>query len=876
MSDGEQLAADLAALGTTALAAADALAVPELDVPAPTAPSPALSPAASPDLNAIGIAPDALEAAVVDLPPAEPPSPMSSLSPATPAVTLSPPDGPPEPLSVPSLANGNDNILAVSSKEAATDGASVLPNRAPSPDAPKPIPMARPAVAAPAVPEPAPPYEPLPEDGLPLSDGHVPGEFEPGSSKPESPIVDQLQSVPGMAPEDVATVAAELRAEGRDEPLPPSTTPEAVAAAAREIRDLEAQGLTWPLEKYLGPLHLFRRLVLLLIVVNLVFIAGYFRLSYAAVILIVVAVVPVYRRELNLEEKRIKYRASEEKRLAAMDTGMAESAEWLNFALDRYWQAFEPYLSQQIVDILNESLKKFKPAVLHSIEIEQCTLGTRAPRVTDFRSWSKGGPHILKLQTVLSFIPPTAADRAAYFESRKKAVAAALYEPNTTAEPQTFPPMPAPRECRIVMAVRFGRGNVKIPVLIELSQVLIEEFEAVVTIQLSSQFPHLHSINICVPDASAARRTIDFSLRPLLALDLVSLPVLKDAINSAIDNAIRGALSKPNPTTGDLGVTIRIAKPKDASIADHPEMALGIIRCRLISAVNLRGKGDYRASLKIGGRTVLRTGVQPDNSAPLWDYVEDVPISAMVFANRNERSDEVWIEIEDMDLHHTMHKPLRTRKLRLSQWIDIGKKYASREEVMALPGDSFDRRVVEAWGLPPTMDLLSKKLIDPSNTLKVGAGAEEGDVPQVQMILRWFSIDEVKHEMPELHPNAQTADASVRTGLVTITIHQAMNLKDKTALVPTFEQSSESSGSSGNNSAVGALAKGVTGAVKGAINVVSAGANTVTSLVTGAFEPFVSVVRVNKGAKDWEEQVEVFRTSARLSAAGNPVWNVRS
>jgi Ca2+-dependent lipid-binding protein len=120
------------------------------------------------------------------------------------------------------------------------------------------------------------------------------------------------------------------------------------------------------------------------------FIIGALNLSYAWCLIVIIATVPVWAREARLETLRIKYHTQEAIRVERMSEGMTESAEWLNFALDRYWQQFEPFLSSKIIDTLNESLRKYKPAILHSIEIVECTLGTRSPRIMDFQTSSRG------------------------------------------------------------------------------------------------------------------------------------------------------------------------------------------------------------------------------------------------------------------------------------------------------------------------------------------------------------------------------------------------------------------------------------------------------------------------------------------------------
>lgn len=488
---------------------------------------------------------------------------------------------------------------------------------------------------------------------------------------------------------------------------------------------------------------------------------------------------------------------------------------------------------------------------------------------------------VQKLQTALSFVPPTVADMADYVaEEARHPGATSVPDPVTaeqaTSTPSPFPPRPAPKPCRIVLAIRVGRGTLKIPILIELTNVIIENFEVVVTLTLNSQFPHMQSVNIATPLVGLFRH-VDFSLRPLMALDLISIPGLHQAIENAIDNAINGVFGKVDPN-GVRGLTIQIAKEPSLKVDTAPDHTAGVLRCRMISAINLRPKGNYRATLKLGGNVLMTTTSVSDQGTPLWNAVSDIPISHMSFANTAgfPTTDDLVLEVTDQDFSMINAKPLRTKALHIGRWLtaakDIPQELSTEKALLTLPEGSDRRKILEAWGLPIKPDLMSKRLYDPSNSLGLrNKNLSDAQVPQIQVVLRFFDLKDLG---PDAKPVWQVAEE--RQGLLAVTVHQGANLKDSTSFVPTFDQDPNANISGGSGGAVGAVTKTLTGAVKGAINVVSAGANSVTSLVTGTFEPFVTIVDAewDQNTRSWKEGRLRYETKSVLAASGNPVWAV--
>lgn len=62
-----------------------------------------------------------------------------------------------------------------------------------------------------------------------------------------------------------------------------------------------------------------------------------------------------------------------------------ESAEWLNFIMDRLWAVVEPAMSVRITERVNTLMEYNCPAFLDSLELREFTLGSCAPTILGTR-----------------------------------------------------------------------------------------------------------------------------------------------------------------------------------------------------------------------------------------------------------------------------------------------------------------------------------------------------------------------------------------------------------------------------------------------------------------------------------------------------------
>lgn len=78
-------------------------------------------------------------------------------------------------------------------------------------------------------------------------------------------------------------------------------------------------------------------------------------------------------------------------RLRSTEAG-AESVEWLNSFLERFWLIFEPVMSAYVIENIDTYLVDYLPGFLDSVRLTTFTLGTKPFRVESVRSISEPEP----------------------------------------------------------------------------------------------------------------------------------------------------------------------------------------------------------------------------------------------------------------------------------------------------------------------------------------------------------------------------------------------------------------------------------------------------------------------------------------------------
>ncbi|KAL0082033.1 C2 domain-containing protein [Phycomyces blakesleeanus] len=271
----------------------------------------------------------------------------------------------------------------------------------------------------------------------------------------------------------------------------------------------------------------------------------------------------------------------------------AESADWINHFLARFWLIYEPVLSAQIIGTADAILIESTPSFLDSIRLSTFTLGTKAPRIESIKTYPKTEPNVVCMDWKLSFVPNDVLDLS-------------KREVQSKVNP------------KIVLSIRVGKGmvGVEMPVLLEdiaFSGTLRLKFK------LFNEFPHVKTLEASFLD----KPMFDYVLKPVggetLGFDINSIPGLQSFVQDQVHATLGPMMYAPNAYL--LDVAGMMAGGVDLDSAN------GVLGLTLYSAINLKGSDmfgslDPYVTFHIGNTInteVGRSSAHEDTSNPKWD-----------------------------------------------------------------------------------------------------------------------------------------------------------------------------------------------------------------------------------------------------------------
>ncbi|RXW22896.1 hypothetical protein EST38_g2942 [Candolleomyces aberdarensis] len=238
-----------------------------------------------------------------------------------------------------------------------------------------------------------------------------------------------------------------------------------------------------------------------------------------------------------------------------------ESAEWINQFLQRFWIIYEPILSKAIVASVDQVLSIYTPAFLDSLRLGDFTLGSKAPRINQVRTFTNTDDETVMMDWAFSFTPKDTSDML-----------------GRQIEGQANP--------KIILYIRVGKGlaNVSMPILVE--DITFSGMMRV-RLKLVTNFPHIQTVDLSFLEPP----TIDYVLKPIggetFGFDIASIPGLSSFIRDTTHAVLRPMMYDPNVFTLNLEQLLS-GKPLDA--------AIGVLKVTVHSARGVKG-------VKIGGGT---------------------------------------------------------------------------------------------------------------------------------------------------------------------------------------------------------------------------------------------------------------------------------
>ncbi|KAJ3069127.1 hypothetical protein HDU98_007809 [Podochytrium sp. JEL0797] len=303
---------------------------------------------------------------------------------------------------------------------------------------------------------------------------------------------------------------------------------------------------------------------------------GYLDLGIGWVFVLMFFVNGAYRRNMAKVKGKIEVEMARMIGLKKLETD-TETVEWFNRFLDRFWIQFEPALSQTLKDTIDPVLASSKPAFLDDLSLSVFTLGSVAPRIETIRTTLQTSNDTLLMEWDLRFVP---VDESGVSKREKE--------------------LGNVRHSKIEVVAKLGKGPVAIPIPVVVAEI---EFRAKLRLELKfvSKHPHVSRIDYAFVETPI----VDFTLRPLKALDMMDMPGLKSSLNQILASGLSGFVS-PNKNTIDLDAML------NGTITDFP---VGVLKVTLHEAKNLKnielaGTSDPYVAIRLGGKVVAKSSVK--------------------------------------------------------------------------------------------------------------------------------------------------------------------------------------------------------------------------------------------------------------------------
>ncbi|KAF9977162.1 hypothetical protein BGZ73_006833 [Actinomortierella ambigua] len=295
----------------------------------------------------------------------------------------------------------------------------------------------------------------------------------------------------------------------------------------------------------------------------------------------------------------------------------SESVEWINNFMSKFWLIYEPVLSATVVGVVDGILVDQTPAFLDSIRLTTFTLGTKAPRVENIKTYPHTDPDVVMMDWRVSFTP-------------------------TDIEDMTPRQLRSQVNPKIVLTIRVGKGIVGagMPILVE--DMSFKGYFRI-KLKLTSNFPHIKTLDFSFLEPP----TIDYVLKPVggetFGMDIAHIPGLQSFIRDQTHAILGPMMYNPNVFTLDLEQIMTGGASLTA--------AIGVVQFTVYNAKDLKntelvGNSDPYMKIRLGNRPELaQTSVKQDTLNPVWNETFTILV--------NNLNEVIVMEILDKD---TMRK----------------------------------------------------------------------------------------------------------------------------------------------------------------------------------------------------------------------------
>ncbi|KAK9367396.1 C2 domain-containing protein [Lipomyces kononenkoae] len=311
-----------------------------------------------------------------------------------------------------------------------------------------------------------------------------------------------------------------------------------------------------------------------------------------------------YRTSIRRVRQRVRDDLTRESALVKLETD-AETMEWLNSFLIKFWAIYLPTLNATVIETTNQVLADVQvPPPIDRLELKRFTVGTKPPRIELVRTYPKTDEDIIVMDWGFSFIPNDTEDLTSRQLKNK------------------INPL-------VELQVRLGKGVVSagMPILV---QDMAFRGLMQVKLKLITSFPHVQTVGLSFLGAPY----FDFVLKPIggetFGFDVNLLPGLESFIKSMVNDTIGPMLYDPNT------FTLNIQQLLEGAPADAAE---GVIVVAVYGGRGFKGGemiantiDPYITMSFNNGEEIARTSVKRDNSNPRWNETKVLLVKSLTDA----------------------------------------------------------------------------------------------------------------------------------------------------------------------------------------------------------------------------------------------------
>ncbi|KAK2560475.1 Tricalbin-1 [Acropora cervicornis] len=307
-----------------------------------------------------------------------------------------------------------------------------------------------------------------------------------------------------------------------------------------------------------------------------------------------------YRKNCRILDGRVREAEIKVHRRKALRD--EETAEWLNFVLNRWWNFSEVSLCNLVRSSLNPVLEYSKPSFIESMELTEFSFGKKTPflkYVKVFENVDEEDSPDIPASEANAFKPPV--DMAT--RQRHLLVLVmdlCLHAPDT----------------KIAIRVRLGGKMVGADVDVSIEDVSLSgRIQIVFEMDHLVPFPHMKSVAVTFLE----KPDVDFDVRLMRAVQVMDIPMLKDFINALVMDSLTYALVDP----GRIEVPLHEVDPDEMlSAAKKSTYADGILTVTLKGGMQEKftvGNLDEKNTEKILGGTSFEESI----SLLIYDLASD-------------------------------------------------------------------------------------------------------------------------------------------------------------------------------------------------------------------------------------------------------------